>query len=182
MNEQISVRGSGSGKEAAKTQVPAAPEEHWWPPLTSLRQEVDRLFDDFTSGWPFRARAFERHPWAHLPAAFRTAAPATDVVENEKEFVITLDLPGVEDKNIEVTASDDVLTVQAEATEERKEEKENYFLSERQHGALQRAFHIPPGVDMDKIDANYEKGVLKITLPKTAEAQKKQRKIKIKAH
>ncbi len=181
MAQQSATSTSGKGtKDVVKTPAPGGTEPSWGLPLTSLRHEIDHLFDDFMSGWPFRSRDVGARAWDRLPAAFRSATPAADVVENGKAFVISLDLPGIEEKDIQVSVSDDVLTVRAEAGEEHKEEKENYFLSERQHGALQRAFQLPAGVDADKIDASYHEGVLRITLPKSAEAQSKERKIQVK--
>lgn len=168
-----------SVKTRDKAKAPTTTGEHAWPSVTSLRTEVDRLFDEFMSGWPFRTRSFDRDPWSRLPAAFRPSVPATDVAENDKAFTITMDLPGIDEKDIEVNVSDDILTIRAESTQERKEEKENYFLSEREHGALQRCFQLPAGVNADDIEAKYDKGVLKLILPKTAEAQKKQRKVRI---
>jgi HSP20 family protein len=167
-------------KKPAGKEAEAGSESRPWWPLSSLRSEIDHLFDDFTSSWPFATRE-PATSFGRLPAAFRSGLPATDVKENTKAFVVTVDLPGVEEKDIDVSVSDDVLAIRAEATEERKEEKENYFLSERQHGALQRAFRVPSGVDCDKIDAKYAKGVLTVTMPKTADAQQKQRKIKVQA-
>lgn len=173
MDKPVSV------KTREKAKAPARTEEQAWPTLTSLRDEVDRLFEDFMSGWPFRARPFAGDPWSRLPAAFRPSAPATDVAENDKAFTITVDLPGIDEKDIDVTLSDEVLTIRAETTREREEKKESYFLSERQQGSLQRAFQLPSGVNADKIEAKYDKGVLRLVLPKTPEAQKKQRKVRV---
>jgi HSP20 family protein len=177
MTQNVAVQ--HTEKPASKGAEAVSEGRPWWP-LSTLRGEIDHLFDDFMSSWPFGTRE-PATSFGRLPAAFRSELPATDVKENTKAFVITVDLPGVEEKDIDVSVSDDVLTIRAEVTEERKEEKENYFLSERQHGALQRVFRIPSGVDGDKIDAKYARGVLTVTLPKTAEAQQKQRKIKVEA-
>ena len=177
MAQNVAVQHS---KKPAGKEAEAGSENRPWWPLSTLRGEIDHLFDDFLSSWPFGAREAATS-FGRLPAAFRSGLPATDVKENTKAFVVTVDLPGVEEKDIDVSVSDDVLTIRAEVTEERKEEKENYFLSERQHGSLQRAFRVPSGVDSDKIDAKYAKGVLTVTMPKTAEAQQKQRKIKVQA-
>lgn len=181
MDQQPSTTSSGKDvKTSVKKEPSRGSEAFWGVPLTSLRSEIDHLFEDFASGWPFHGRGPAAQGFGRLPAAFRSPAPATDIVENDKAFVVSVDLPGIDEKNIQVDLSEDILSVRAEVTEERKEEKENYFLSERQHGALQRAFQVPVGVDADKIEAAYEKGVLKITLPKTAEALQKQRKIEVK--
>jgi HSP20 family protein len=166
------------GHAAPKTEVTAttAATPQAWNPFLSLRQEMDRLFDGFSARWPFDGRG-EMTPWNGF-AAF-DAIPATDMVEKEKEYVVTAELPGVEEKDIEVTLHDDILTIRAEKTQEKREEKKDYHLSERRYGSYHRSFRLP-AVDASKVEASYKKGVLTVTLPKSAEAQAKQRKIKIK--
>jgi HSP20 family protein len=152
-----------------------------WQPFESLRREVDRLFDDFAVGFPTRGRLFDIEPWFRHGAALVGMAPAIDVVEKDKAFELTAELPGLDEKNIEITVSDNRLTIKGEKKEEKEEKEKNYYLSERRYGAFQRSFELPAGVDVEKIDAQFGKGVLTVTLPKTPEAQKKQRKISVKA-
>lgn len=149
------------------------PAEHGWEPLLSLRREIDRLFDDMS--WR-PSRLFEMRPWARMPTV-----PAADIVEQDGEFVITLDVPGMDEKDIEVKVTDDAITIRGEKTEEKEEEKEDYRLSERRHGSFVRTFRLPDSVDADKISATYGKGVLKLVMPKTDSAKRKQRKIEVKA-
>ena len=101
-------------------------------------------------------------------------------VDAEKAYEVTAELPGIDDKNIEVTLSDDVLTIKGEKREEKEEKERNYQLSERLYGAFERSFEMPEGVDTEKVEARFDKGVLKITLPKKPEALKKEKKIEIK--
>jgi HSP20 family protein len=118
----------------------------------SFRREIDRLFDDFGIG--FRS-PFERSFFAAEPPLFRRELtwpkmPAVDVVESEKGYEITADLPGMEEKNIEIKVTDGVLTMKGK----RQEEKEDY-LQERSFGSFQRSFELPESVDADKIEASF---------------------------
>jgi HSP20 family protein len=166
--------------EQKKSAAPASRAAALRQPFESLRREVDRLFDDFSLGFPSTSRLFSMEPWLRHGAALVGMAPAIDVVEKEKAYELTAELPGMDDKNIEVAVSDNRLTIKGEKKEEKEEKEKNYYLSERRYGSFQRSFDLPAGVEADKIDAKFSKGVLTITLPKSAEAQKKQRKIAVK--
>ena len=151
-----------------------------WQPFESLRQEIDRLFDDF--GWgswqPFRRSLFAGEPLLRR-ALTRATMPAVDVVESEKAYEITAELPGMDEKDIEVKVTDGSLTIKGEKQEE-KEEKD-YYLRERHYGSFERSFELPESVEPDKIEASFKKGVLTVTLPKKVEAQKPAKKIEVKA-
>ena len=154
-----------------------------WRPFESLRREVERLFDDFGRGlgWsPFRSSMSRLEPYWGREVAW-ASAPVVDVAEREKDYEITAELPGMEEKDIQVSVSDDVLTIKGEKKEEKEEKKKDYYLRERRFGSFQRAFQVPEGVDTDKIAASFKKGLLTITLPKSAEAQKAAKKIEVKA-
>ncbi len=153
-----------------------------WHPFESLHREIDRLFDDFGLDlrWPSRRSLFAAEPlfrreltWAKMPAA--------DVVENDKAYEITAELPGMDEKNIEVKVTDGVLTMKGEKQEEKEEKKKDYYLQERSFGSFQRSFELPESVDTDKIEASFKKGVLTVTLPKKVEVQKPAKKIEVKA-
>ena len=108
--------------------------------------------------------------------------PPTDITENDVELTLTAELPGLEQKDVEISIQDGMLLLRGEKTEERKEgDEKRYHLFERHYGAFQRAFTLPRIVDANKITAEFEKGVLKVHMPKTAEAQAKTRKIEIAA-
>jgi len=153
-----------------------------WRPFENLRREIDRLFDDFDGGSrsPFGRSFFDVQPFWQREATW-TAAPAVDIAETEKAYEVTAELPGMDEKNIEVKFADGVLTIKGEKREEKEEKKKDYYLSERSFGSFQRAFQVPEGVDTDRIEANFKKGVLTVTLPKSAEAQKAAKKIDVKA-
>ncbi len=155
-----------------------------WQPFESLRQEMDRMFDDFTRGFarfPMGRSLFDVEPLLRYETSLGLSAPAVDVVEKEKEFQITAELPGLDEKDIEVSVADDVVSIRGEKKEEKEEKAKNYYVSERRYGAFQRAFQLPAGIDTEKIVANFQKGVLTLTLPKTPEAQKKEKKIAVQA-
>jgi HSP20 family protein len=164
-----------------QSRVRPLPAESEWQPLAALRNAIDRAFDEFTSGWPLGERMFRLRPWAQIPVVIGAAAPAADVVEQDDRFTLVVEMPGMAAKDIDVSLSGDLLTVRGEKPETR-EEKERYHLSERHHGLFQRNFRVPPSVDADRIEARYQEGILEIVLPKTDEAQKKQRKIEVKTH
>jgi HSP20 family protein len=153
-----------------------------WAPFLSLRREMDRLFDDFGRGFwqPFGRSLFAAEPLfrRELPIA---TMPAVDVVESEKAYELTAELPGMDEKNIEVKVVNGNLTIKGEKQEEKEEKKKDYYLHERNFGSFERSFGIPEGVDADKIEASFKKGVLTLTLPKKPEAQKPAKKIEIKA-
>lgn len=153
-------------------------------PLQSLREQVDRLFEDFASGlshFPFGRRVSEIEPFWRSPTSTGLALPAVDVVEKEDAFKISAELPGMEDKEIDLTLANDVLTIKGEKKEEKEEKRRGYYRAERRYGSFQRSFRLPESVNQDKIEASFEKGVLTIVLPKSEEARKREKRIAIKA-
>ncbi len=153
-----------------------------WQPFASLHREIDRLFDDFGMSfrWPFSRSLFAAEPLFQQQVTW-PKMPAVDVVESEKAYEITADLPGMDEKNIEVKVTDGVLTMKGERQEEKEEKKKDYYLQERSFGSFQRSFELPDSVDAEKIEASFKKGVLTVKLPKKAEAQKPAKKIEVKA-
>ncbi|WP_028002911.1 Hsp20/alpha crystallin family protein [Sinorhizobium arboris] len=148
----------------------------------SLRREIDQLFDDINPlGWrSFPARMRERdRPWSEK-GTWRMS-PVVDCVDAEQEYKITAEMPGMDANEVEVKVANGMLTISGEKKEEKEEREKDRFLSERRYGAFQRSFRLPPGVDADKIDAVFAKGVLTVRLPKTDEALSSEKKIAIKA-
>jgi len=153
-----------------------------WPRLVNLRREIDRLFEDFGFGGGRRAvgrSVFDVEPFWRGELTFGKA-PSVDIVEKDKEYEITAELPGLDESNVEVKFADGFLTIKGEKHEEKEEKKKDYYLSERRFGSFQRSFQVPKSVDADKIVANFKNGVLTVTLPKSPEAAKKEKKIAIK--
>ena len=106
-------------------------------------------------------------------------APAVDVYEDEHNVTLKIEVPGVDEKDIDIQVENNILTVHGERKFEKEEKEENYRRIERQYGSFTRSFTLPSTVDADKVTANYEKGVLKITLAKKAEAKPKQIKVNV---
>jgi HSP20 family protein len=151
-----------------------------WGPFATLRKEVDRLFDDFGDDFwrrPFRSLSGFERSW---PKKF-VASPAVDVTETDKSYEISAELPGMDEKNVEVNVANGGITIKGEKKDETEEKKKDYYVSERRYGSFERFLALPEGVNADKIEATFKNGVLKVTLPKTAEAQKPAKKIEIKA-
>jgi HSP20 family protein len=166
-------------KPVEKTAAPAPAEHH---PLLALRDEMDRVFDDFFANFPlmpFRRR-MDADPWRRFQGLFEATFPAVDVAESDKDYRITAELPGMEEKDIDISMLSGVLTLKGEKQEVKKEGKEDQYVSERRYGAFQRSFRLPEDADPDKIDAAFKNGVLTITLPKAPEAQTQRRKISVK--
>ena len=152
-----------------------------WRPFESLRREVDRLFEDFTVNpfrLPLRRPAFDIEPFWQ-PESW-VATPAIDFVERDKAYEVTAELPGLDEKNIEVKLSNGVLTIKGQKEEDKVEKKEDFHLRERRFGSFVRSIRVPETVDADKVEASFRKGVLAITLPKSPEAQKRVKKIEVK--
>jgi HSP20 family protein len=159
-----------------KKNVPARTPDLWQP-----FHEMDRLFDRFAAGFgmPMLRRWFNAEPgWAH-ESSFRFPNPAVDVTEDDKAYKVTAELPGLEEEDLDVTVAGGMLTIKGEKSYEKDEKNENRHVSERAYGSFQRSFALPDGVEADKISAAMAKGVLTVTLPKTAQAAKQQ-KIEVK--
>ena len=135
-------------------------------PFVSLQREVDRLFDDFTRGFPV------------LTGNGAGLMPSMDVTETDKEIEITAELPGLEEKDVQINVADNLLTIRGEKKAEKEEKGKNYRLLERSYGSFERTLELPDGVNADAIKASISKGVLKVTVPKPAPAQAKKIEVK----
>lgn len=167
------------GKTEKPTTAPATAE---WSPFDRLRREIDRLFDELRPSdwrWP-TARSLLSFEMPRLRGEW-ALTPVVDLAEKEKEYEVTAELPGIDEKNVEVKVANNTLTIKGEKKEEKEEKQKDYYLSERRYGSFQRSFALPEGVDSNKIEATFAKGVLTVRLPKTAEAQKAEKKIAVKA-
>jgi HSP20 family protein len=140
----------------------------------AMRQEMDRVFERFESGWPRWPSVFGGDGGARL------MVPTIDVREDAKSITIEADLPGVDEKDVSVTLANGVLTIKGEKKHEREEKKENYYLAERSFGSFERSLSLPETIDDSKVEARFDKGVLTVTAAKKPEAVKAERKIEIK--
>ena len=160
-------------KEAERTPAP-------WGPMELLRRDVNRLFGDIGDLWRAPLRGTLLEPLTSRDLSWVTS-PAVDIVEKDNAYEVTAELPGMDEKNIEVKVANGTLCIKGEKKEEKEEKQKDYYVSERRFGSFERRFQIPEGVDGDKIEANFAKGVLTVTLPKTAAAQAAEKKIAIRS-
>ena len=149
----------------------------------SFRTEMDRLFDRFAGGWgmPSLRRMFDAEPAFQYESSFAMPSPAVDISEDDGAYKVTAELPGMAEKEIEVVVSGDTLSIKGEKRLEKEQKEKNFHLSERSYGSFQRSFYVPDGVDRDKIAADFSKGVLTVTMPKTAKAMEQTKKIEVKS-
>jgi HSP20 family protein len=156
----------------ASVTPPARREEE--VPLFSLQREVNRLFDDFFRGFDLRPLRVAEEGWGGF-------SPKMDLEETEKEYRITAELPGVEEKDVEVLLTGNSLTLKGEKKEEKEEKGKSFYHVERSYGSFQRTVPLPDGIDLKKVDAEFKSGVLTVKLPKTSEAKKTGKKVPIKS-
>lgn len=107
-------------------------------------------------------------------------SPAIDVIENDKTFTVTAEVPGMDAKDIQVSVAEGYLSIRGDKAQETKEQNENYCRCERSYGSFQRVVALPNTADTNKVDAQVSKGVLKITIAKSAEASAKERRIDVR--
>jgi HSP20 family protein len=161
-------------KDTEKQSREVAP--RYLDPFGALRSEMDRLFDTFMGG------GLPTFPGMFTPGGTRGFAltPSLDVKETDKEIVLEAELPGLKDKDISLTLQNGMLTIQGEKRLDYDEEKEDYHVMERRYGSFSRSLRVPDTVDEANVEARFENGVLKVTLPKRPESAGEQRKIEIK--
>jgi HSP20 family protein len=142
-------------------------------PIAALQREMNQVFEGF---WNRFGKGFDDLDWPWGQSEARS-----DVVQTDNAVEISIELPGMTMEDIEVSVTDDMLTVKGEKKVERQEEKKGYYLSERSYGAIWRTIPLPPGVDGEKAEASFRNGVLTVRLPQTPEAQARVKHIEVKA-
>ena len=134
-----------------------------WDPFergVSFRDAIDRLFEEnFMRGWPFQQG--------------ETRPLALDIYETDDSLMVEGSLPGIEPEDLDVSISGNILTIKGETKQEKEEEKSKYYYRERRYGAVQRTITLPVDVNADKVEAHFENGVLRLSLPKVEEAKSK---------
>ncbi len=146
------------------------PQTRTTDPFLSFRQEFDRLFDDFFTG-----SGLTRASGQEI-----AMTPSIDVCETDNSLQVKAELPGVDESDIDVELNGDILSIRGEKKSDYEQTEQNYHLVERSYGSFARSIRLPFTVDQDKVDASFDKGVLTITLPKPADAQKLTKKISVK--
>ena len=140
-----------------------------WEPFASLRRDMERVFEDFS-------RDFS---WGLPATAGKAVAPRIDVSETGTEIKIEAEMPGVEEKDVEVVLSNGRLTIKGEKKQEKEERKKDYHVVERSYGSFARSISLPFEADPGQVKASFAKGVLTVTIPKPAELKAKEKKIPI---
>ena len=150
------------------------PFESFFERMNSLHKEMDLLFKGFWDNADLPSMTGPNWEFAKLN-------PLLDETEDEKAYHVKIELPGMDKEDVDISLSDGMLIIRGEKKQEEDEKGKDYYRSERMFGAFRRALPIPVEVDDSKIEASFDKGVLNIELPKSAEAQKKIKHIDIKA-
>jgi len=166
-NKEKTMADEVSGKDRGAT-------TRYGEPFQAFRTEIDRLFETFLSGIPQLAGYRQATP------TVTDVTPTLDVKETDKDFVVTADLPGIDEKDLHLTVHNGQLRISGEKKSEKSEEHENYYVKERSFGSFTRSVRLPDTVDEDKVEATFDKGVLTVTLAKKADLVKPQKKIEIK--
>jgi HSP20 family protein len=168
----------------AKPVVKVESKEGRTPSSSREWDAIDDVFGEFDRSWQALRNRFWRSPVGRTVSdrieAGWLPVPAVDIVEKDKAYEVKVELPGIDPANVEVKISDGMLTLKGEKKEEKEEKKEDYYLSERRFGSFQRSFRVPDSVNVDNVDASFKNGLLAITLPKSAHAIEREKKIAIK--
>ena len=151
-----------------KNNVPVKREAHH--PFSLMHHDMEDLFDDFFRG-------FELEPF--FGPDISSYSPKVDVKEGDKEIRVLAELPGMDEKDINVTLNKDSLTLRGEKKEEKEDNEKGYHRLERSYGSFCRTISLPVEIENDKVSASYKKGILTITIPKSKKAIEEKKKIKI---
>src|SRR4051812_7197017 len=143
-------------------------------PILSLQREMNRLFDNFFSGFV----PSPRHAWEEGLQAYN---PRVDITETPKALEVTAELPGMKEDEVEITLTPDALGIKGEKHQEKEEKNKNYYRMERSYGSFQRLVPLPVNIDTSLAEATFKKGVLRVTLPKAGESRRDVKKIAVKS-
>lgn len=156
----------------------AYPEVNYRHPLAHLHREMDRLFEDTFRGFglsPFRSDLLSSRETGGF------LKPQVDVGATDREYTISVEVPGVDEKDVKVEIADNTLTIRGEKKHEQEEKEKNYYRMERSYGSFQRVLTLPGDADQEKIKANFKKGVLTVTLPRKSLPKADVKNIEIKS-
>ncbi len=151
------------------------------PSWDKFRDEMERLFDRFSAAFEFPSLKPVHEIGNFWPNTVSgLAGMAVDISEDDKSYKIAAELPGLDEKDVEVSVSDDAIILKGEKSQEKEEKSKNLYVSERSYGVFRRSFALPKDADRKTIDAKFAKGVLTVVIPKNPAAQKVE-KIQVKA-
>jgi len=148
-----------------------------WSPmreLENIRRDMERLVDEFIE--PFPRRSLVRWPRLTESGAL---VPNVELINRDSEFLVRVELPGMDKKDIDLTITDDTLTIKGEARRSEEFKDEDYYLSEISYGRFARTITVPAEVDSDRAKARFQNGILEVTLPKKKEAKPKEIKVEV---
>ena len=154
------------------------PAEFAATPFMQLHREMDHLFDNFFKGFgmsPFKAGGLFSGPITE-----GLLKPTLDIGANEKEYVISIEVPGVDQKDVKLEIANNTLTISGEKKQEKEEKEKGYYRMERSYGSFQRVLSLPDDADQDGVKATFKKGVLTITMPRKALPHSDVKQIEIK--
>jgi HSP20 family protein len=170
MARKTPAKRRGAGTPAGQTSL--------FRPLVALRRQLDDMLEDVTSHWPHLH--LPRVEWPSLSTIEKTVGIVRfDVSESDNAVTVTAEVPGMEEKDIEVFVDDGVLTIRGEKKSEREKSGDNFYLSERQFGSFSRSIRLLHGVDAANISARFDKGVLTVTLPRSEATKSGSRRIAV---
>ena len=154
------------------------PAEGYFGPIQQMHHDIDRLFERF-----FRESAPWGNEWPSLPIweGDSMLKPRVDLSGAEKEYMLTVEIPGVDEKDVSVDVSGGILTIRGEKKQEKEDREADYYRIERRYGSFQRVLSLPDDVDQENIKAGFKNGVLTITMPRKAVAKSEVRRIQIKS-
>ncbi len=182
--KEVAKPKAGNGAAQAKEVAPRASSAGSLDMFRRFAGEMDRLFEDFGLGTRlhiprFLSRGHElfRREAGLVPADW---SPQINVLRREGQFVVTADLPGMSKDDVKVEVTDDMLTIQGERKQEKKEEREGYCYSECSYGSFYRAIPLPEGAEGGKATAEFNKGVLEVTIPAPNRAETKAKRLEVK--
>ncbi|MDL1968512.1 MAG: Hsp20/alpha crystallin family protein [Deltaproteobacteria bacterium] len=160
----IPVQHSGTGEQDYPVYNPA----------TRLHREIDRIFDNVFSGFGFERPLLPRMAEGILK-------PTLDLSATGKEYTITVEIPGVDEKDVKVDIADDTMTIRGEKKQEKEENAKNYYRIERSYGSFQRVLSLPEDADQNAVTAKFKKGVLTVTIPRKAVSESDVKRIEVKS-
>lgn len=142
-------------------------------PVALLHRDLNKVFEEFY-------RSFESAPYGEVQLGFSEVAPRIDMAETEKEIKVTAELPGMNEDDVEITLSRDMVTIRGEKKEQKEEALKGHYRMERRYGMFSRSLPLPCEIDEDRAAATFKNGVLHLTLPKTSDTQRSAKTIPIK--
>lgn len=151
-------------------------------PLQQLQSEIDRMFNNFFRGFSPPLAGLSPLPSLRIPGLPEgVIKPSLDISSSEKEYTITVEVPGVDDKDVKVEVNGNNLIISGEKKQESKEKEKNFYREERCYGSFQRVLSLPEDAEKDKIKASFKKGVLNLTIPRQAVPASQVKKIEIES-